>query len=115
MLAAIDKTAPESIGRMLKCLKDGAWKPLNSYVHGGIHPITQQNRGYPVEYAIQTLRNANGLATMAAMLIGVMSGNSTTTGAIRQAQLDHLDCLPPLAKQSRHCPDWAVRLDSARA
>lgn len=96
MLTAIDKTAPESIGRMLRGLKDGAWKPLNSYVHGGVHAVTHQHRGYAVDYAIQTLRNANGLAVMAAMLMAVMSGNSKITGAIRQVQIDHLDCLPPV-------------------
>lgn len=98
MLAAIDGVAPASIGRMLKSLKDGAWKPLNSYVHGGIHPVTQQHHGYSAGYLLQTLRNANGLATMAAMLLGVMSGDQKITGAIRRAQLDHLECLPPLAE-----------------
>lgn len=98
MLAATSKTAPESVGRMLKGLKDGAWKPLNSYVHSGVHPITQHHRGYPSEYALQTLRNANGLATTAVMLMGVMSGDPAITAAVRRAQLDHLDCLPPLAR-----------------
>jgi hypothetical protein len=97
MLAAIGNSAPEFIGRMLKSLKDGAWKPLNSYVHSGVHPITQHHRGYSLEYSLQTLRNANGLATMAAMLIGVISGDPANTAAVRQAQLDHLDCLPPPA------------------
>lgn len=97
MLAAISRNAPGSVGRMLGELKAGAWKPLNSYVHGGIHPLTQHHRGYSKEYALQTLRNSNGLATMAAMLLAVMSGQPDITAAIRDTQLEHLDCLPPLA------------------
>ena len=97
MLVAISRNAPESVGRMLRELKAGAWKPLNSYVHGGIHPLTQHHRGYSNEYAHQTLQNANGLATMAAMLLAVMSGKPDITALIRETQLEHLDCLPPLA------------------
>ena len=99
MLAAIRRTAPPPLERMLRALKDGAWKPLNSYVHGGIHPITQQHLGYTDEYVSQTLRNANGLSMMAVMLLAMMSGDATSVEAIRQLQLDHLDCLPPLAPE----------------
>jgi hypothetical protein len=51
MLSAIESTAPPAAGRMLRGVKDGAWGPLNSYVHGGIHPVMQVHRGYPPEYA----------------------------------------------------------------
>jgi hypothetical protein len=85
---------------MLRALKDGAWKPLNSYVHGGIHPVTQQHRGYTDDYVSQTLRNANGLSMMAVMLLAVMSGDAKSVAAIRQLQLDHLECLPPLAPET---------------
>ena len=53
--------------------------------------------GYPPEYAIQTLRNSNGLSTMAAMIIAMLSGNSQVARGIRDIQVAHLDCLPPLA------------------
>lgn len=96
MLDALGKTAPPSIAKMLGELKQGAWGPLNSYVHTGIHPLMQAHHGYPPEYALQTLRNANGLSTMAAMLMAVLSGNLEITRRIREIQLANLDCLPPL-------------------
>jgi hypothetical protein len=98
MLEGIEKTAPPEVGRMLRGLKEGAWGPLNSYVHGGIHPLMQLHRGYPPEYAVQTLLNANGLTTMAAMLTAMLSGDPKLTAEIKRVQLDHLDCLPPLVR-----------------
>ena len=97
MLAAMEMIEPRSIWRQLKQLKDGAWKPLNSYVHGGIHPVQQFHRGYSSDYAMQTLRNANGLATLAGTLLVVVSGNAEAMAAMKRAQLEHLDCLPPMA------------------
>jgi hypothetical protein len=97
MLEDLDRTAPPEIARMLSALKDGAWGPLNSYVHAGIHPLMQAHHGYPPEYALQTLRNANGLSTMAAMLMAVLSGDRNITRQVREIQLAHLQCLPPLA------------------
>lgn len=97
MLDAIDSSAPPQIGKMLRDLKQGAWGPMNSYVHGGIHPVIRSVVGYSTDYALGTLRNANGLTTMAAMLIAMRSGDERTSKGMRQIQLDHLDCLPPLA------------------
>lgn len=58
----------------------------------------QVHRGYPPEYAVQTLINANGLTTMAAMLMAILSGDSNLTREVRQIQFSYLDCLPPLAQ-----------------
>lgn len=96
MLEALAKYAPPVISKMLGELKAGAWAPLNSYIHGGIHPLMQSHHGYTPEYAIQTLRNANGLSMMAAMLMAVLSGDPSVTNRVRELQLAHLDCLPPL-------------------
>jgi hypothetical protein len=96
MLDALGKTAPSTISKMLGELKQGAWGPLNSYVHAGIHPLMQAHHGFPPEYALQSLRNANGLSTMAAILMAVLSGDREITRHIREIQLAHLECLPPL-------------------
>jgi hypothetical protein len=98
MLDALETTAPPEVARMLNELKKGAWGPLNSYIHAGIHPLMQAHHGYPPEYAIQTLRNANGLSSMAAMLMAVLSGDGNITRQVREIQLAHLECLPPLTK-----------------
>jgi hypothetical protein len=96
MLKAIASSAPPEVGRMLSGLKRGAWGPLNSYVHGGVHPVLQFHLGYSPEYATQTVVNANGLSGMAAMVLAIMSGDEAITKGIREIQLAYLDCLPPL-------------------
>ena len=96
LLEALAPTRHAPAVRMLAALKDAAWGPLNSYVHSGLHPVLQQHAGFPPEYAIQTVRNSNGLAGMAATLMAIAAGNLAMATGVRRAQIDHLDCLPPL-------------------
>ena len=98
MLSALADSQHAPAARMLNPLKEAAWGPLNSYVHSGIHPILQHHMGYPPEYAIQVLRNSNGLSGMAATLMAMMTDNVDTVMAVRNAQLAHLDCLPPIPR-----------------
>lgn len=97
MIDVLGKRAPPPIGRMLGELKKAAWDPLNSYVHGGIHPMMQAFHGYPPEYALQSLRTSNGLSSMAVMLMADLSGDAEVTNRVLEIQYAHLDCLPPLA------------------
>ena len=90
---------PAEVARMLRNLKDAAWAPLNSYVHSGIQPMLHQQVDVPEEYHVQILQNTNGLTTMAAMLLAVLSADSRNTQAVQKAQLAHLDVLPPLVRQ----------------
>jgi len=96
MLDDLAKTRHLPAVRMLNQLKDAAWGPMNSYVHSGIHPIVHQHVDVPPWYAIQILLNSNGLSGMAATVMAILTGNEHIAVAVRQVQLDHLDCLPPL-------------------
>ena len=98
MLSALSDSQHAAAARMLNPLKEASWGPLNSYVHSGIHPILQHHLGYPPEYAIQVLRNSNGLSGMAATLMAMMTDNVDIVMAVRNAQLAHLDCLPPIPR-----------------
>jgi hypothetical protein len=104
MLKSIGATAPAAVGRMLTGLKQGAWASLNSYVHTGLQPMLKYHLGHAPEYAIQTVRNANGLSVMAAMVIAMLTGNRDVTRIVRDIQLRHLDCLPPLAAPAEESP-----------
>ena len=95
MLTALDRDAPPSVGSMLRQLKDGAWAPMNSYVHAGILPLQQMVRGYPPDTSENNLRNANGLTFIAAMLIAVASGERELPKKIRDLQLAYQDVQPP--------------------
>jgi len=43
---------------------------LNSYVHGGIHPLQRHGAGYPEQLMKGIIKSSNGLLTMAAILTG---------------------------------------------
>jgi len=95
MLKDLAEKADPAIARKLVPLKDGAWGPLNSYVHTGIHPIVQQHVGYSPDFAMPTLRNSNGLTGMAALLAADLSGSRPMMMAVIGIQHAHADCLPP--------------------
>lgn len=95
MLAALEATAPEVAAQMARQLKSEAWKPLNSFVHTGIHPLQHEARGYQPGFLEGTLYNANLFSIMAAMTIAELTGDGRYTGAIKQIQLLHRGCLPP--------------------
>jgi len=95
MLKDLAAKAPRGIASKLQPLKDGAWGPLNSYVHSGIHSIVHQHAGVPEEFALATLRNSNGLTGMAALLAAELSGDPQKVVNILAAQHAHPDCLPP--------------------
>jgi len=100
MLQHLAAKAPRGIASKLQPLKDSAWGPLNSYVHSGIHPIVHQHAGVSEEFALATLRNANGLTAMAAMLAAELSGDPQLMVSILDAQYTHPDCLPPFDASS---------------
>jgi hypothetical protein len=96
MLKDLAAKAPRGVASKLQPLKDGAWGHLNSYVHSGIHSIVHQHAGVPEAFALATLRNANGLTAMAAMLATELSGDPQRVFQVLEVQYAHLDCLPPV-------------------
>jgi hypothetical protein len=104
MLDDLAKTRHLPAVRMLNQLKDAAWGPLNSYVHSGIHPVVQQHIGFPPRHAIQVLLNSNGLSGMAAAVMAIMTRDERIALAVREAQRDHLDCMPALAAGTPNPP-----------
>ena len=64
MLSAIATKAPVIAG-MLSQLKEGAWEPMHSYVHGGVRPIAHSLAGTTHYQVSAVLRNANGLGLLA--------------------------------------------------
>jgi hypothetical protein len=56
MMLSLQKKAPSNAYDALNRFKENSWKALNSYVHAGIHPLT------------------NGLAVMSAMHTAILNG-----------------------------------------
>ncbi|WP_419723451.1 DUF6988 family protein [Stutzerimonas stutzeri] len=73
-----------------------SWKPLNSFVHGGVHAVNRHSRGFPVPLVRTMVLHSNGLLCMAANLALILSG-APPTGRLPQIQARFCDCLPPKA------------------
>jgi hypothetical protein len=97
MLKAIAEKAPPSIAPQLIALKAGAWGPLNSFVHGGVHPIAMQHIGFDLVTAAGTVRNANGLTVMAFATAALLTGDQRHSHEVALIQRRFRDCGPPPA------------------
>lgn len=87
---------PPAAHDMLVHFKEATWPAMNSFVHGGVHSFQRTTEGFPVQLAHQILRNANGLATMTAMTLAVLTGDQLLASAMSRIQRDFADCLPDL-------------------
>ncbi len=96
MLAAIDGKAPVAATLMLKQFKDAMAGALNSYVHGGIHALRRQSEGYPVPLLVQVVTSSNGVLTMSAMMLAILSVDTTVSKQMSTVQPLFADCLPEL-------------------
>jgi len=100
MIAQIGKRvgqgAPAAAYEMLVRFKDASWHAMNSFVHGGIHPLQRSAAGFPIALALQVLRNSNGLSTMTGMTLALLTCNESVFGPMSRIQPEFSDCLPEL-------------------
>lgn len=94
----IGPSVPAAAHQMLAHFKDVSWHAMNSFVHGGIHPLRRQAEGFPVHLALQILRNSNGLLTMTAMALAVLTLDEAVAKPMSKIQPAFADCLPDLLK-----------------
>lgn len=95
MLNKLEGKAPNEPLSMLLEFKQYSWKPLSSFIHGGIHAISRHSKGYPAPLLDQALRASNGVSLMVGMLLVILSGDPAQSGKISKLQLEFGDCLPP--------------------
>ena len=94
----VGTSAPAAAHKMLLRFKDVSWHAMNSFVHGGIHPLRRQAKGFPIPLALQILCNSNGLSTMTAMTLAILTGDEAITKPMSRIQREFADCLPELMK-----------------
>lgn len=94
----VGHTVPAAAHQMLTQFKDVSWTAMNSFVHGGIHPLRRSADGFPVHLALQVLRNSNGLSTMTGMTMAVLTGDEAIAKPMSKIQPAFADCLPDLLK-----------------
>ncbi len=91
--------APIGIVAQLRECKEATWKAMNSYTHGGLHPLSRTITGYPVQIIYNLIRNANAVAALTAQLLAVLSGIPENMGPVRQMHKDFMDILPIINQQ----------------
>lgn len=94
MLKDLEEKAPREAMISLFGFKENSWKPLSSYVHGGIHALQRHSKGYPVALLIDTLKASNGLSIMSAMHSIILSYDPSYSGQMQNIQISFRDCLP---------------------
>ena len=62
MLEKLESKAPEVAMDMLKEFRVHQWKPLSSFVHGGLHAIHRHDTGYPVVLLLQVVKSPHRTA-----------------------------------------------------
>ncbi|WP_269619229.1 DUF6988 family protein [Zhongshania sp. BJYM1] len=99
MLEKLQGKAPQGPVDMLLEFKDYSWKPLSSFVHGGIHAIHRHSKGYPIPLLEQIVRISNGVSVMVGMLLIILHGGTEHRGKIPSIQREFADCLPDTKSQ----------------
>ena len=99
MLKGLEKSknAPAPIVAQLKEYRDVTWKALNSYAHGGLHPLSRTLAGYPSQLTYDVVRNSNAVVALATQLVSILSGDPRNMEPVRQLHIEYSDCLPILS------------------
>lgn len=84
--------APKNAVDPILEFKEFSWKPLNSYVHGGLHAIDRHSKGYPLPILVQALKASNGVCGMSGMFAGVLAGNQQLVKEVIQLSGEFSDC-----------------------
>jgi hypothetical protein len=93
MLATVERDAPRGLSIPLVEFNRFHRQALNSFVHGGIHPLRRRQGGFPIELAIQLITMSNALLHLAYRMLADLGG------AVRMNDVTNLyrkfsDCLP---------------------
>lgn len=87
-------TAPAGIVAQLREYKEVTWKAMNSYAHGGLHPLSRKLTGYPAQLIYDVIRNSNAVVALTAQLQSILTGMPESMGPVRQMHRDFVDVLP---------------------
>ncbi len=90
-----DKAPPEPVNMLFE-FREYSWKPLCSFLHGGIHAIYRHSKGYPLPLLEQMVRISNGVSIMVGMLLVILHGGGEQRGKMPKIQREFADCLPEI-------------------
>jgi hypothetical protein len=94
MIDALARKAPAGLVQPLQQFQSVSWRTLNSFVHGGIHPLRRVSEGFPQPLAEQIVRNSNGLMHFGHRLLANLYGSRDLMSQTTRIYRDFKDCLP---------------------
>ena len=92
----ISPNSPGPLVKQLKQYRDTTWKAMNSYAHGGLHPLSRMLTGYPAQLTYDVVRNSNAIMALATQLASILSGDPRNMEPVRRFHIEFADCLPIL-------------------
>jgi hypothetical protein len=93
MMKEIEKKGAPGVHRHLSGFKDYSWRPLNSFVHSGIHAVNRNKDGYPVALLYSSIRQSNNLTHMSAIALAYLSENNDLLISVAFIYKKYADCL----------------------
>ncbi|WP_411358257.1 DUF6988 family protein [Pseudidiomarina salilacus] len=96
MLADLEKCPNvKNLMRALNEFRETSWLALNSLVHGGVFAMHGAVNEPPPERIETVFRTANGIALLAIIQLGMLTGRPAIQQQIYAATAGYEDCLPP--------------------
>jgi len=92
MIDQLEKKAPKNVIDPILEFKEYSWKPLSSYVHGGLHDIDRHSKGYPLPILEQALKASNGVNGLVAVFGSILTGQSQLTKEVYKSVDAYSDC-----------------------
>lgn len=109
MLNAVVKAAPPGLLQPLEEFNQYNRHALNSYVHGGIHPLQRALTGFPPQLAESVIRLSNGLLHLSFRLLASLTDSPSLMDRISRAYSEHAECLPLITQpQARSSSDPGI-------
>jgi len=78
----------------LRELRDEAWKPMNAFVHCGLHPLARARDGFPEVLAVSVVKISNALIHLAARLLSRFTGDRQVMRQVDEAYKQFQDVMP---------------------
>ena len=95
MLAELEKIPQlKNLVFSLNEFKSSSLAPLNSFVHSGIHAVHWTKHGAPPQLLDTVFRSSNGLAVLAFMGIGILTGRPNVQSELIAASSSFTSVLP---------------------
>lgn len=92
MMKDIEKKGAPGVHKHLSGFRDYHWKPLNSFVHSGIHAVNRNKDGYPVALLYSAIRQSNNLTHMSAIALACLFDDPDFVMLVMLLYKKYADC-----------------------